>query len=427
VLNTNKIDSSKLIITGDLLVKTGALLKAQTHTLGAGNNVQMLIVLSGNYTCQGIMDARNGSAGSTMGVINFEFVGSTNTTITFTTDPTTTPANSEFNAIKVNKSGNGKIILGSNIISAPGSSSAPYYSSFLTLVKGKIYTGNYTLITTTTTGANLSLGTDSSYIIGAMGRGTSSGGGSREYYVGDESGYRPITVRTTTGNGATGNYVIVRLVSGNGNTFCNTFGTGIDKVSSGRYYQISWNKGTTSTAAATFDLFTPTHRNDALLDSTKASWKNLGPTTTPYTVMMDSLPRKITPDALLAPNLITLNSGSPCYVALARAAGTTDNTLDPATSVERLNEMPASFALSQNFPNPFNPSTTIRFSLERSGFTTLSIYDLLGRLVGTIAEGNMQAGTYSIDWNAAGLTSGLYFYTLRSGENLQTRKMLLMK
>ncbi len=89
--------------------------------------------------------------------------------------------------------------------------------------------------------------------------------------------------------------------------------------------------------------------------------------------------------------------------------------------------VPARTMLMQNYPNPFNPQTTITFSLSATGSATLKIYDVLGREVRTVANGRMDAGVHTYNFNAADLPSGLYFYTLRSGAFTQTKNMLLVK
>jgi hypothetical protein len=88
---------------------------------------------------------------------------------------------------------------------------------------------------------------------------------------------------------------------------------------------------------------------------------------------------------------------------------------------------PSSFVLSQNYPNPFNPSTTIRFSLPSNGFTSLKVYDVLGKEIATIINGTYGAGEHTIQFNASHIPSGIYFYTLRSGSFAETKKMLLLK
>lgn len=95
--------------------------------------------------------------------------------------------------------------------------------------------------------------------------------------------------------------------------------------------------------------------------------------------------------------------------------------------------IPSAFLLEQNYPNPFNPSTTIRFHIPIASKssevspTTLEIFDLLGRNVTTLINEPLQAGTFSVTWNAAGFSSGIYFYTLRSADFSATKRLLLLK
>lgn len=85
------------------------------------------------------------------------------------------------------------------------------------------------------------------------------------------------------------------------------------------------------------------------------------------------------------------------------------------------------FNLFQNFPNPFNPSTTITFSIPKESNVTLKIFNILGQQVKTLVNKNEQVGTYKVTFDAAGLTSGIYFYTISTGEYHQVKKMLLVK
>jgi hypothetical protein len=90
-------------------------------------------------------------------------------------------------------------------------------------------------------------------------------------------------------------------------------------------------------------------------------------------------------------------------------------------------EQPGTFAMEQNFPNPFNPATTIRFSLAREGQARLAIYDLLGRLVGVPVDGVLKAGLHEAVWHAADVASGVYFCVLTAAEGTRTRSMLVIK
>ena len=98
------------------------------------------------------------------------------------------------------------------------------------------------------------------------------------------------------------------------------------------------------------------------------------------------------------------------------------------TGVEMLESaIPSGYTLSQNFPNPFNPSTEINFTLAKGGMTTLVVYDMLGREVATLVNENLVPGTYKSKFDASRLSSGTYIYTLTSGTFKMSQKMLLVK
>lgn len=97
-------------------------------------------------------------------------------------------------------------------------------------------------------------------------------------------------------------------------------------------------------------------------------------------------------------------------------------------SIKRaINNVPFGFALSQNYPNPFNPTTQINFALSKFSYTTLEIFDLLGRRVSTLVAESLQPGIHKKSWDATGHRSGVYFYILHSGEGTAVRKLLLQK
>jgi hypothetical protein len=97
------------------------------------------------------------------------------------------------------------------------------------------------------------------------------------------------------------------------------------------------------------------------------------------------------------------------------------------TGIEDGGVQPKQFALHQNFPNPFNPSTTISFSLQTSAEITLEVYSITGQKVATLVNGLQNAGEHKITFQAGNLGSGVYFYKLTSGSFSETRKMVLMK
>lgn len=90
-------------------------------------------------------------------------------------------------------------------------------------------------------------------------------------------------------------------------------------------------------------------------------------------------------------------------------------------------ELPEKFSLYQNYPNPFNPSTTINFDIPKKGNVKLEIFDLSGKLIEELLNEEKTAGTYSMNFNAENLSSGVYIYKLQSTEFSQSRKMMLIK
>ncbi len=109
-----------------------------------------------------------------------------------------------------------------------------------------------------------------------------------------------------------------------------------------------------------------------------------------------------------------MNSGRPANITITGA---------PTYS----NEVPGTYALLQNYPNPFNPSTNIAFTIPKEENVTLKVYDMLGNEVASLVNGKHIAGTYSIYFDGANLSSGVYFYKLTAGDYTDTKKMTLLK
>jgi len=103
----------------------------------------------------------------------------------------------------------------------------------------------------------------------------------------------------------------------------------------------------------------------------------------------------------------------------------TRNTV--GTGVRTSAVTPSVFALEQNYPNPFNPTTNLRFTIGSPQDVELKIYDVLGREVAILVHGKMSVGNYTVPWNASNISSGVYFYRLKSGNFVETKKMVLMK
>jgi len=91
------------------------------------------------------------------------------------------------------------------------------------------------------------------------------------------------------------------------------------------------------------------------------------------------------------------------------------------------NTIPDNYKLYQNFPNPFNPSTTIRFDIPKSTYTKIILYNSMGRIVSELVNEKLNAGSYEVNWNAVSYSSGIYFYKLETKEFIDVKKMILIK
>ncbi len=125
------------------------------------------------------------------------------------------------------------------------------------------------------------------------------------------------------------------------------------------------------------------------------------------------------PDTLVAHNTLFMGNRTPSRVLLP--------VVPLSTSVVTRTTGPLAFALFQNYPNPFNSATEIQFQVPRRAHVHLAIYDVHGRLVQTLVNGERQAGHYRVQWQAGRFPSGVYFYRMRIGNRVLTRKLLLLE
>jgi hypothetical protein len=151
---------------------------------------------------------------------------------------------------------------------------------------------------------------------------------------------------------------------------------------------------------------------------------------TPQLLRWDAVQGKYVADIVyladLAANLSTIPGGT---------GAVTDNPLmyyaftipDVPTGVNDKGQIARSFNLSQNYPNPFNPSTKIDYTLPEKSNVSLRIYDMLGREVANLVNATQEAGNHSVNFNASKLASGMYIYTLKSGNNSMSKKLMLLK
>ena len=112
--------------------------------------------------------------------------------------------------------------------------------------------------------------------------------------------------------------------------------------------------------------------------------------------------------------------------------GSDEEIISQGMSNMKIRAIPDEYSLHHNYPNPFNPSTTIMYDLPEAGYTRLMIYDLLGREVAVLVNKNMDAGYYNARWNGRNqygqsVGAGMYFYQIQSNGFIRTHKMLLVK
>ncbi len=122
-------------------------------------------------------------------------------------------------------------------------------------------------------------------------------------------------------------------------------------------------------------------------------------------------------------------SGLPDFFPFPGRVGYATAPDENPTGIEEdsFQETPGTFTLQQNFPNPFNPSTTIKFSIPSESFTTLKVYDILGNEIEELVNEQLSAGNYKFNFVADNLPSGIYFYKIHAGEFIQTMKMILLR
>jgi hypothetical protein len=331
VFQTSKSSLVDMTINGNLIVNTGATFRAQAaQTSFSGPHT---LTITGNITHNGsVFDCRTGSAGSTLGVINTTFAGATNSVVTI--NGSYSSSNGDFNAVTINKLGNARVILGSDLFVNGGSSTGPAsMNSLVTFINGIVETGSYTFVAQTSTAANVAGASAASYVLGAMGRGLSNSVGStKDFPVGDSAGFRPLNLRSTTAGTATGHYATVRVLSGDANTGSSVLNGNIDRVSAVRYYRITYASGSGGAATMSFDRFYPTYGIDdgvpagnidlrvAYSTDNRGTWTRIDQNRNPHTTSLTNPPTQIKPDSLYPPVALT-SGGNSIYIALADTMG----------------------------------------------------------------------------------------------------------
>ena len=436
---SDSLGSVTLRVAGNLLIMSGSVFEVRAPIISTFLIIDTLFV-SGDFINEGSkLEMRSNQTG----VCNLVFEGPGNSR--FKSTGAYDDENNEFNAITIKKSETGRVILESDIFLGGGSSSTPATNCYLALRRGIIATGSFAIVARSTRDEIVVGGSDSSYVIGSLGRGMSSGGsGTRLFPVGDEDGYRPIRVRNlaATPGGATGHNLRVQVVRGNANPSGLPLSGGIDKVSAVRYYKLTYDQSPQDPGTRpemSFDKFYPSYgRQDgvaegnsnlrvAYLDTLLSEWKGMGQVVASDTTEYTHPPAFWNADSL--PGGMMLPSGKSGHIAIARASGTTENSLeyDPTDVAPLAPVVPTEFSLSQNYPNPFNPKTVISSQLSVASNVRLVIYDMLGQEVAVLVNERREAGRYQDTFDGSGLASGMYIYRLSVGGFVEARTMLLLR
>ena len=106
---------------------------------------------------------------------------------------------------------------------------------------------------------------------------------------------------------------------------------------------------------------------------------------------------------------------------------TVDAEVEAITSLIGLDRIPITYDLKQNFPNPFNPTTIIKYELPHANHVELRIFNLLGQKISTLVSEVQRAGQYQVEWNATGFAGGIYYYHIVAGDFQDVKKMILLR
>lgn len=388
------------------------------------------IFLKGNLISTGTIDFKVGSSpNNTLVCLSLE--GTTNSILNVKPFVITPSTVNEFAGIVVKKTGGAKVILNSDI----GMSNIS--AALLNLTSGIVETGQNILGVFATGSGSIVGGSATCYINGRLGRGWPSSGtaGNKFYPIGDANSFRPAYFSNVN---SAYHYLVAEVVTGNANTGTSVLNGGIDKVSAARYYKAVVDQIPRSGNVPSPFYVTKagigynaddgvaagnTNLRIAISYDNRATWTAQGPST--HTTAITLPPTEILSDSVQK----SLTLKSEFYVALARVSGSTENSLVGTTDVEYSNVIPDKYELMQNFPNPFNPSTTIKYSIEKAGLVTLKVYDILGKEVAVLVNEVKQPGSYGAVFNLTNLSpaSGVYLYKLSANGMSLSKKMLLIK
>jgi len=179
-----------------------------------------------------------------------------------------------------------------------------------------------------------------------------------------------------------------------------------------------------------FNQLHPYNTEGLFLKSTARFWKSNYDTTELYMINVHSIVDDGSSTETL--NGSNIYSNNDWNIQVGPIVSRTDSTITfsvkfgQPTNV-KITDIPYNYFLGQNYPNPFNPTTVINYSLPKSGFVTIKVYDVLGKVVTTLVNENKPVGNYKVEFNANKLTSGIYFYRMEAGNFIESKKLLLLK
>lgn len=196
------------------------------------------------------------------------------------------------------------------------------------------------------------------------------------------------------------------------------------------FFTIGHSYATIRTITAGGTSFTPPVLSAIVGDTVKWQWLNGSHTTTSITVPAGALTWNVPLDTLHPVFIYVITQpGTFSYICIPHQAfGMTGTINATPNGIKPIGiSVPANYNLQQNFPNPFNPTTNIRFDLPRETRVNLVVYDVQGRQVAELINGQLNAGSYNFDWDASAFPSGVYFYSLTADNFRAVKKMALVK